>query len=107
MAKFEYTRGPWVSHKCPITGGKSGFVIQNQRHRGITIATLFPGISSDRIEEVCEANARLIAEAPAMLEALRFYAGWGVNYPDQDDTIREDSGDKARAILARIEGGAK
>ena len=69
--KFTHTPGPWTAHKCPIVGGKYGFVIQNKRHRGISIGTLFPGISSDRIEEICEANARLIAEAPDMLEALR------------------------------------
>ena len=53
-----------------------------------------------------EANARLIAAAPAMLAALRFYAGWGIAGPTHDERVNEDCGDMARALIAQIEGNS-
>lgn len=96
---IKHTPGPWVSHKAPSVRGGHGFVIQNAAHRGIMVASLFPGSSTDRIESVAEANARLIAEAPAMLEALRDVVSgrWGY-------LIDGDGSGHLRAILARIDG---
>lgn len=67
----KHTLGPWVSHKYPSTGGGNAFVIQAGALRGITVASLSPGHTTDRVEETAEANARLIAAAPELLEALK------------------------------------
>lgn len=99
---MKHTPGPWISHKAPIVGGKYGFVIQHKQHRGISIATLFPGISTDRIEEIAEANARLIAEAPAMLEALRRVMS-GI---EEVGSVSTGARKEITAILARIDGDA-
>ncbi len=66
MSAFVHTRtpGPWIAHKVPSIAGGFGFVIQAGMSRGITIATLFPGSSTDRIERIACANAALIAAAP-------------------------------------------
>lgn len=69
MTNFTQTPGPWIAHKYPTKRGY-GFVIQSEEHRGISIASLSPGISTDRIEPIAEANAHLIAAAPDLLEAL-------------------------------------
>lgn len=50
--------------------------------------------------EVIEANARLIAEAPAMLEALKPFA-------QLDAEISHEDCARARALLDRIEGSQK
>jgi hypothetical protein len=72
----QYTAGPWISHKCPSRHGGYGFVIQSKETRGITIANLFPGSSTDRIEPIAEANAHLIAAAPELLGALLQAVEW-------------------------------
>jgi hypothetical protein len=45
-------------------------------------------------------------QSGAMIDALRFYAGWGIDGPAHDDKVSNDGGDMARAVIARIEGGA-
>ena len=69
MITHTHTTGPWVAHKYPTKRGY-GFVIQSKQSRGISIASLSPGDTTDRIEPIAEANARLIAAAPDMLSAL-------------------------------------
>ena len=69
MTIHTHTSGPWVSHKYPTKGGY-GFVIQAGNSRGISVANLVPGSTTDRIEPIAEANARLIASAPNLLSAL-------------------------------------
>ncbi len=67
MSAPKHTPGPWVVDKAPSTIGGNGFTV---RAGGALICTAFPGASTDRIEPVAELNARLIAAAPEMLEAL-------------------------------------
>src|SRR5882724_5173156 len=68
-----HTKGPWFFHSAPRRGGGKVNIIQAGSTRGITVCTIMPDIqtgNSDRIPEVCEANAKLITQAPAMLELL-------------------------------------
>jgi hypothetical protein len=71
MTKHTYTAGPWEVHKYASTTGGHGFTVRSKEHKGISIANLTPGISTDRIEPVAEANAYLIASAPDLLEAAK------------------------------------
>jgi hypothetical protein len=62
----KHTPGPWAYYTepqpngCPIVGS-----------RGLMIAMLAQSINHDDQRETAIANARLIAAAPALLEALR------------------------------------
>lgn len=53
-------------------------------------------------------NARLIAAAPALYEALRLHMQW-IGPPPVDrasfDSLREDAWRKGRAVLALVDGG--
>ena len=71
-----HTKGPWNHHKAPAIGGGTIHVIQAGQSHGITVCTIRAGIdkgNSDRIDEICEANAKLISAAPELLEALEAY----------------------------------
>lgn len=95
----KHTPGPWISHGSPRIGTEShmGYCIQAGKMRGILIADLNPGTSSDRISEVCEANARLIASAPELLEVCKAM----LNSVGADlDTAYES----ARAAIQKAEG---
>ena len=93
----QHTPGPWhvgIKQAEQIVYTKNGWAVAN--------ATVYHG-KQDKDE--AKANARLIAEAPAMLVALRFFLGG-------DDKVQVGVGgnptyvdrklDEFRAILARI-----
>ena len=99
MSIQQHTPGPWP---WGFTGDGKRIVIGGglvEGPNGYEVAEVY---SDDCPQEVAEANARLIAEAPAMLAALRDVAagrwGWLVD-GDGSDTIK--------AILARIDGRAE
>jgi hypothetical protein len=88
----KYTPGPWSWDTDPngdrwIIGDKSTWVPR--------IAKI-PRYS----EMPNEANARLIAAAPELVEALREV----MNYATPFSVIGDNAFDKARALLARIDG---
>jgi len=68
--QIPYTPGPWrVGHHTQMS--VSIRVFDNDKATRGAIAQAFAeGMSHDQLDE-CEANARLIAAAPALLEALR------------------------------------
>ncbi len=93
-----HTPGPWtMAYHAPgndIQGGLAGYSIHN--HEGIAY-------------NICrEANARLIAEAPAMLDALRevtaaidaYADDWNSDRPTDPTVLLP----QLRAILDRIDG---
>lgn len=93
----KHTPGPWKATK----GGEIRAV---QDSIEITIAVTFDLREDDRGTKK-EANARLIAAAPELLEALRDLAGWAEMYRD---SVAYESGRKhiyaARAAIAKAEG---
>jgi len=100
MSAPKHTPGPWVVDKAPSTLGGNGFTV---RAGGALICTAFPGASTDRIEPVAELNARLIAAAPEMLEALQ---GMLVEKPiDEILVYAKAAKEKARAALAKATEG--
>jgi hypothetical protein len=89
-----HTPGPWISQR---TGwSKHPYNVHSSKRPGAV--ALIPSRTSVPLEEQ-EANARLIAEAPAMLEAL-----WDLLVALEARGAGGCSMDNARAIIARIEG---
>lgn len=107
-----HTPGPWIWYAC--NDGAIRIKIPNRKDGGRTLLAciglpLTNGSSLDRwyTEKGDEANARLIAAAPEMLEALRLIneiaereSVGGKDAPDAYGTI----GRQARAAIAKAEG---
>jgi hypothetical protein len=96
----KHTPGPWFVDKAPSTLGGNGFSVHG--HGGAAmICTAFPGGSTDRIESVAEANARLIAAAPDLLDALQ---GLVALLPDPEldaDEVQREYVLVAKAAIAK------
>jgi len=77
MNTATHTPGPWFAHKSERTMLAPGLrrfgwtIMPNSGMAAVSIADLTPGTTTDRIEPIAEANAKLIAAAPDMLAALR------------------------------------
>ena len=99
---MNHSPGPWKASKYDAAQGRTRWTIMVPlpgRHKAMTgLCNLFPmGWEEDGVDE---ANARLIAESPAMLEvvkAVRDLAS-GRDQPLSDDLARQ-----AEAILLRLE----
>jgi len=99
---MKYTPGPWVIVGQP---GYSAPIIRNDTRPSRDIAKiLYDGGSEDK--EV-DANAKLIARAPDLLELAK----WALDYADRfQPQIYDDAGwkqherltDKAKAIIAEV-----
>lgn len=96
---MSHTPGPWHAHE-EATIVRWGYVsTSEERNRKFFIASCFdvPDLSPDA--NTSEANARLIAAAPELLEALREV----VAISDR----KHNAWDKAHAAIAKATGGAK
>lgn len=87
----------------------TGYSIRSKEHKGILVADIYPGHSSDRSAPVCEANAAFIVtacnaheELLAALGGLVNNAGltWLPGYKEELDTAMR----QARAAIAKAEG---
>lgn len=89
-----HTPGPWRHEKDFSVRATNNYEIAHVSHmnyeRGGT----------------CEANARLIAAAPDMLEALKWAAEILESYKNQKCGIHIDAIEKARAAIAKATGAA-
>ena len=98
---MKHTPGPWKvyrsnwDHTISVCGDDTVclfYYLQEEDHNTVNL-------------ENCEANARLIAAAPDMLEALkecrRMYGGieWSIHYPDEARLIR-----KIDEVIEKAEG---
>ena len=93
-----HTPGPWVQDKYGNINDKSGGTI---RVEGLALSS----------GSEAKANARLIAAAPDLLEALKEYIAAGENSVTATDDvaamIRFGEADKAaRAVIKKATGGA-
>ena len=89
MTQDTHTPGPWYLHD-----GLMGYEIHNKNLIVAHITTEPNAVSED-------ANARLIAAAPELLEALEALIG-----ADGPDYIRSKYWDMARAAIAKARGQA-
>ncbi len=105
----KHTPGPW--HVDPKAAEESFFEdVSILRHDGLAVAVAVH--NGDIIPPEPEANARLIAAAPDLLEALKPFAeccdSIGREIPDSKDTSSWtfQAGDfrRARAAIAKAEG---
>jgi hypothetical protein len=89
-----YTPGPWVTRA--ITCDNIGHHVRIAKfHPGAGAYQIIADCSYEATRGMdCEANARLIAEAPTMLDFIRHIAEHSI-----EDIARRE----ARAILARID----
>ena len=108
MSKAAWTPGPWIvrvagpnNYPYAITApdvpwGRAGAIRDITRWAAISMPSSAEG----------QANARLIAEAPAMAEAIERFipALWLLATSGNADAVAMH--DEARAILARINGEA-
>lgn len=100
-----HTPGPWTAEKgqtnAPeITHGVWGDVYEGKDGDGFSIATVWADV--EELQAVAEANARLIAAAPDLLEALDALLGCGrkdLSNPKYDGYF-----EAARAAIAKAEG---
>ena len=112
MTKQSYTPGPWQYLKMRLgpnaTDRRSGFVVNGPDKEPLPtrICDLRVPNGLNGYPEG-EANARLIAAAPEMAEALADCAAWAKSRdgtPEADDKALVSIADITRAILAKIEG---
>lgn len=103
----EHTPGPWFTEAATCTIPTTATIAISGPGWGelAAVVTHVEGVSGDEPNAEGEANARLIAEAPAMLEALHQYRS-DLLYPPMPDS-RERRIAMIDAILARIDGTAK
>jgi hypothetical protein len=104
-----HTPGPWNADKNfmgPDTYGDGNSIPVFPRGGGVAIcdvvAVTGEGLSRPDVQARAEANARLIAAAPELLEALEKAADWLSRSIRIDD--REQAED-ARAAIAKATGG--
>ena len=101
----KHTPGPWFENVMPTSAG-SAITINSADHRIaiIYVDGIRKGIDDELPRSIQNrANARLIAAAPELLEALKAYEAWA------DPTICRDAELRAiriqiRAAIAKAEG---
>ena len=104
--KHPHTPGPWILDGFEVSGEISGAAICR-----VLEADDFPcveeGTEAD-VQAECEANARLVAAAPDLLEALRKLMALNDNRGTFGGELYQDrvdrAWDEARAALAKAEG---
>lgn len=106
--KTRHTSGPWQSVTAEDWDGAT---IQTQGGRIVACCDGcdIPGATREPTTEEAKANARLIAAAPELLDALRWFADElpsiiRTSCPEGVPMIVSDAHDKARAAIAKAEG---
>ena len=116
----EPTSAPWEWHEDTWNGGFSGLFGPNGEDVVVPQHCNEADDGAAWFEEIKPADAALIKAAPAMLDALKFYAEKGhyydghAGYPHGDSlgnitepeppSIFNDEGAKARAVIAGVTG---
>ena len=92
----KYTRGPWNANFTRFSRWVVGFHITDPKHGSLRpICEAYDKTGAMNPDEIA-ANARLIAAAPELLEALK----WAVDNPNDDAYWIE----QARAAIANATG---
>jgi hypothetical protein len=103
MTNAVHTPGPW-SHEWQFIVAPDPTGV----HPDIYIAEIAESDEDGRVAstEQQEANARLIAAAPELLDALAYFYNTIRDYPSSVRYPFTDAKDRARAALAKAKGGA-
>lgn len=95
MSEAKHTPGPWEAEKFgAIHGGEDQQYFRGRRRSQVATACLAGNIHDDERD----ANARLIAAAPDLLEALKEV----IALSDR----KHEAWDKAKAAIAKAEGNS-
>jgi len=98
------TPGPWVSWD-DSRFGNIGFGPKITPLADNQVGTIYVDVSTDKTVDEAEANARAIAEVPAMIEALYDALPYIEESEQFNKPTRRGLSKSVRAILRRIEGG--
>jgi len=102
MSEARFTPGPWVVDSFSTREGE--FVgVYSDDATGSVVAHVGPFSLVRRPREIVDANARLIAAAPGMYDALRK----ALNYLENTESelgIKLESADAVRAALSKATG---
>ena len=103
--KHAHTPGPW--HYSEVIRGRDQYYRQIRAdfkiaevhacHSGVA------GTKKGRAED--EANARLIAAAPELLEQCKLFEKWLTYLINSGDSGADLERDKVREVLAKVDGG--
>lgn len=101
MTQAKHTPGPWFVGKIP---GKSGKTIHCGAlpNGGLNVIAR---TARHLVQRNAKANARLIAAAPDLLEALEELLGIAF-HPNVSGNVYVSSEDRARAAIAKAKGAA-
>ena len=97
MSETKHTQGPWRINKYGSIGA-------GERGTEPIVAIVEPFYSVDRRHGDHAANARLIAAAPDMLEALTALLARFDDNPELSELIGRVEIERARAAIAKAEG---
>lgn len=99
MMVAKFTPGPWHANWTRLNGKAIGFHVADETHGSIRpICEFYDGTEAMPPEEV-EANARLIAAAPKLLEALQRLLSENDNMTQRINLL--GAMDQARAAIAK------
>lgn len=98
MKEMKHTPGPWRIGTAPPNGEQA---IETIRGMMVAVATTGVGMENETL-----ANARLIAEAPEMLQALRSIAAITTCADQDQDAMCAEIQGICRIALAKVTGGA-
>jgi hypothetical protein len=98
MRETTHTAGPWTV-RATLLGGALGYSFKVDMPNGTTLLQCGG-------HENQEANARLIAAAPELLEALDYFHQFAELNDDGEDEKFTTMLKKARAAIAKAKGGA-
>lgn len=101
MGKTAHTPGPWRHYKRDGSGHLR--FVCGPHPRACALARIEPIPTKYLETETIDANARLIAAAPDLLEALEAFAS---HYPKGINPMLDDAAAKAHAAIARAKGEA-
>lgn len=107
----EHTPGPWrVERGTTLVWGDCTITDDHPDHLGVPVADAQLARAWAKGEptyERAEANARLIAAAPELLEVLKAYVAWEVEYMtinNLGDPEKQHNVKWARAVIAKATG---
>ena len=95
------TKGPWIVHPTIQRVGTHNVGL-DVGPSGVAVAIVIGEFDKFLPGDECEANARLIAAAPEMLELVRVLVNFTVNAVDPQDFA--EIRNTAQALIAHIEG---
>jgi methionine synthase II (cobalamin-independent) len=102
----QHTPGPWTYSRSAVQYGDWRFYVAQAEGAPYTphysdVATLIAETVNDERRSIQEANARLIAAAPDLLEALKRLMGGTTTLQDAQEAAQQ-----ARAAIAKATGEA-